>query len=412
MRCVAFLILFTFCCAYLPGQTHDSLSVTVHDIVSEGIQQGAFPGCVVYAATSDKVLIHQAYGFHTYDSLQPVQLSTIYDQASVTKTAAAGLALMKMYEDGLYKLDEEIGNYIRRLGKARKSTFREIMAHQAGWKPWIPYYKRLKRNNGKYRRKTLSAVRDEDHPFPVTDSLWLHKDFYSKRIKRMIRKASVSDEKTYRYSGLFFYLVPELVNHLTGMEFKAYLRRKFYKPLGLERTGFNPLDEFDKEEIAPTEIDTFFRKTTIHGKVHDEGAILMEGISGNAGLFSTAGEIGKIYRMLLHPEAFDSLLKPHTVDLFTTVQYPANNNRRGLVFDKPLLRYDSLKGSVSRHASHLSFGHTGYTGTMVWADPMSDLVFVFQSNRVYPTRERRGLYELNIRPRIHHALYEYLMAIK
>ncbi|MEP0367602.1 MAG: serine hydrolase [Cyclobacteriaceae bacterium] len=386
------------------------LADNVGQIVEHAILHKAFPGCVVFASKGGIPFHFSAYGHHTYDSIRQTRVDNIFDLASVTKVAAATLALMKLYEEGEFDLDDPIGKYIDGLGwsDVRKATFREILAHQAGYKSWIKYYDRVKRKNGKYRRKTLSDEQSEVYPFKVSEGLYLHADFYSK-IKKYIRRSEVSDEKQYVYSGLFFYLVPELVQNLTGKSFDEYLLDEFYGPMDLQTLSFNPLETFDPSQIVPTEIDSFFRMTPIHGTVHDEGAILMKGVSGNAGLFGNAIDLSHLFQMLLNGGKYDSLqlLRPATIDLFTTCQYPANGNRRGLGFDKPLLEYDSLTSSVAKSASFQSYGHSGYTGTFVWADPKYDLLYIFLSNRVYPTRDQRAIYELNVRQQIQQLLYDY-----
>jgi CubicO group peptidase (beta-lactamase class C family) len=388
------------------SQDSKSLTCQIDSIVSTAINQEAFPGCVVYAAHRDSVIFFKSYGYHTYDSIRRVSVNDIYDLASVTKVTGATLALMKLYDQGLINLDDPVSKYIKGVGKVGKSTIRECLSHQAGLRPWIPYYQEIKKKNGRYKKNTV-GLESETHNYALTDSLYLHKDFYFK-IKKMIRKSPVSQEKVYRYSGLFFYLVPELVKTLTGMEYDHYLYKYYFDSLGASTVVFNPLEKYDSDQIVPTENDTYFRMEQIHGTVHDEGAITMKGISGNAGLFSNAKDLAKVWTMLLKDGRQDSsiFLRPETIQLFTSTQYPNNENRRGLGFDKPLLEYDSAMSSVAKSASYRSFGHSGYTGTLVWADPENDFLFIFLSNRVFPTRENRNLYSLNVRPTIHELFYD------
>lgn len=382
----------------------------IDSIVHLAIENHAFPGCVIYASQHGEPFFLKSYGFHTYDSIQVVTHTNLYDLASLTKVMASTLALMKLYDDGLLDLDAQINDYVGGLGwsKVGNATIRQTLAHQAGLKSWISYYTEIQRRNGKYGRKTISSKQSEEYPYQIAYGKYLHRNFYQK-IKKLIRKAKVNPDQGYVYSGLFFYLVPEMIKTLTGLEFSEYLNRYFYRPLNAESVMFNPEDRYDKFEIVPTEVDTFFRNHPIHGKVHDEGAILMKGVSGNAGLFGNVGDIAKVWHMLLNDGAYDTLqlIKPQTIDLFTAAQFSNEGNRRGLGFDKPLLEYDSLLSSVARSASFESYGHSGYTGTLVWADPQNDLLFIFLSNRVYPTRENRAIYELNVRPSIHQLLYDY-----
>lgn len=398
-----FAIVFAYC------QRFENLRYQVDSIVTEAIKQQAFPGCVVFASKGDSIVFVRSYGYHTYDSLRRAAINDIYDLASITKVVGGTLAMMKLYEDGRYNLDDPIGDYIDKLGSVGKVTFRQALAHQGGLYPWIPYYKESKKKNGKYKNKSVSYKQNEDYNYPLSDSLFLYHDFYS-RIKKMIGKTKIAGNKKYRYSGLFFYLIPELVEQLTDTSYVDYLNYHFYQPLNAKTLTFNPLTKFSPKQIPPTEVDTFFRMESIHGRVHDEGAIMMKGVSGNAGLFSNAQDLSEVFKMLLNGGKVDSLqlLSDQTIQLFTTAQYPNNDNRRGLGFDKPLLEYDSIASSVAASASFASYGHTGYTGTLAWADPKSDLIFIFLTNRVFPSRSYRALYQLNVRPTIHQLIYDYL----
>lgn len=391
------------------------LQKKIDSIVTIAINQQAFPGCVVYASYKGQPFFHQAYGYHTYDSLQEVKKADLYDLASVTKVMAATLALMKLYDDELIHLDAPVKDYVKGLGwsKAGKATIRECLAHQAGLQSWIRYYAEIQRKSGKYRHRTISDRQSAKYPYAIVEGKYLHKDFYRK-IKRMIRRAEVNEEQGYVYSGLFFYLLPELVYNVSGMKFEEFLDLHFYDSLNARTVTFNPEDEFIRYQIVPTEIDSFFRHEPIHGRVHDEGAILMKGVSGNAGLFGNAEDVAKVWHMLLNGGEYQGkrYLRPQTIDLFTTYQFPNKNNRRALGFDKPLLEYDSILSSVAKSVSLHSYGHTGYTGTLVWADPQSDFLFVFLSNRVYPSRSNRAIYQLNVRPEIHQVLYHYLEQLK
>jgi CubicO group peptidase (beta-lactamase class C family) len=382
---------------------------SIDSIVNHAIMEKAFPGCVVYAFMKDSILIKKAFGFHTYDSLRLVDVGDIYDLASITKVSAATLALMKLYEQNLFSLDDPIKKYIKHTGHLRNLTFRKLLAHQAGLKAWIPFYQKFKKRNGKFRHGTIST--EFRNGFRIDEDQMVSSRIY-KKIKRQIRRSKVDKNPQYKYSGLFFYLVPEIVKNLSGLKFEDYLIKEFYDSLGSSTLVFNPLDNFTQAKIVPTEIDTFFRMSPIHGKVHDEGATLMAGVSGNAGLFSNVDDLAKLWRMFLNDGELDSVryLKPSTIQLITSYQYPNVGNRRGLGFDKPLLEYDPIISGVSKHASILSYGHSGYTGTMVWADPEHDLLFIFLTNRVYPNRTYKKIYELNVRPAIHDQIYDLLLS--
>ncbi len=382
----------------------------IDSIITASILEKAFPGCVLLASTKDSLLFFGSYGFQTYDSLRPITNDAIFDLASLTKVLGGTLAMMKLYEDSLILLDAPIRNYVPKVGKkVGKVTVRQALAHQGGLYPWIQYYNEIKKKDGRFKKKHISSSPTDAYPFQLSDNMYLHKDFYN-HIKKRIRRSKVESSPSYKYSGLFFYLIPEIVERLAAMPFDQYLNEKFYQPMKLETMGFNPIDRIELENLVPTEIDSFFRMKSIHGVVHDEGAIMMRGVSGNAGLFSDARDIEKILRMLLDNGKYDSMqiFKPQTIQVFTTTQYPNQGNRRGLGFDKPLLEYNEEKSSVAKSASFKSFGHTGYTGTLMWADPEGDLIYIFLSNRVYPTRKNQKIYELNVRPFIHQLFYNTL----
>jgi len=393
------------------------LFLNVDRIMQQALDSGAFPGAVVLLAKDGKVFFEKAYGYHTYEAKNKVDATDIYDLASVTKTTAATLALMKLYENGQFDLDKTMGDYWPKIAKRGKDELlmRDVLAHQAGLKAWIPYWSESQRRNGKYRWNTVKADSSRRYPYKISDSgLWMHKDFREKKIYRMIKRTKVSDEKKYLYSGLAFYLIPEFIERASGKSFDDYLRDEFYEPLGAYTLGFNARARYSLDRIVPTEEDTFFRMQTLHGVVHDEGAAMMRGVSGNAGLFANARDLAKVYQMLLNDGVYNGqrFLTPETIHEFTRVQFPDNDNRRGLGFDKPLLTYDKDLSSVARDASPASYGHTGYTGTLIWADPENDLLFVFLSNRVHPTRNNSKIYSLGVRPAIHNAVYELLKAEK
>lgn len=388
----------------------DSIRHNIDSLIAFGIQEKAFPGGVLYVAYEGAILIKKAYGFHTYDSVRKVETNHLYDLASITKASAATLALMKLYDDGLIDLNDPLRKHISgfSLNKRGKATIQHSLAHTAGFRSWIPYYQDLG-SPGDLKKRYIRAEKQVGFNHPISDSLYLRDDFY-RFIKKSIKRSAFDPEKGYQYSGLFFYLVPELVKNLTGQSFDQYLSNNFYTPLGAGALAFNPIDRFPDTLIVPTEIDTFFRMEPIHGRVHDEGAILMGGVSGNAGLFSNVDALARVWTMLLSDGFMDSIqyLSPQVIDLFTASHYSNEDNRRGLGFDKPLLEYDLQKSSISRHASPYSYGHVGYTGPIIWADPEYDLLFIFLCNRVYPNRTYTKLGELNLRPQLHDMVYELI----
>lgn len=377
-----------------------------------GIDSLAFPGAQVLVAKNDTVVFHKAYGFHTYDQKQAVELDDIYDLASVTKITAPLPALMKLVDEGKLDLDEPFSTYWEPWQKRkdkRDLTLREILAHQAGLIPYIVFLEKVVRKNGKIKKKLVHQTPDDGYSSQIYDGLFIS-DRFEKKMNRGIDKSKVSDEKKYRYSGLSFLIYPSLIEQLTGTDYQTYLTENFYKPLGCETLGFLPSLKYYDNSIVPTEMDSIFRKTLTQGWVHDENAALKGGVSGNAGLFGTADDLAKLMLFYQNFGNVDGkqIISEEVVKEFTKVQFPENENRRGLGFDKPLL--DNSERTLeeaypSPLASAKSFGHSGFTGTFVWADPENKLTYIFLSNRVYPTRDNRNLYNLGIREALQDVFY-------
>ena len=395
------IFLFSMVCyLWLQGQDslsnplNDALEYKINSIVQKGIQQKAYPGAQVLIFKNDSIRLNKSYGFHTYDSITRVENHHLYDLASVTKILGSTLAFMKLYELYEIDLDGKVVDYIPLIKNTNKknSTFREVLSHQAGWLPYIEHHKKLRRKNRKFRTRTLSNKQSKRYPNPISDSLYIHWK-YKKRIMRKIKKSPVEKIGEYRYSGLLFFLLPAMVQEMSGQPFDVFLDHHFYKPMGIERLTFNPSFHFEKEEIVPTEKDSLFRKTLVHGWVHDEAAALMGGVSGNAGLFANASSLAKLLEMFLNVGQFGGkqYLKPETINLFSSRAYPKTENRRGLGFDKPTLDTIAKNRHPSIKSSYSSYGHEGYTGNTVWVDPINRCFMVFLSNRVYPTRENRNI---------------------
>jgi CubicO group peptidase (beta-lactamase class C family) len=401
-----------------------ALDHNIKAIVEEGIQKRAFPGAQVLVAKSGKIIYHQAFGFHTYDNQQELSEEDVYDLASITKISAPLPALMKLHGEGKFDLDAPLKVYFPkfRFSNKGKLSYRKMLSHQAGLRPWIPYWRGTLSWNAKYpwqkkwdeerindfnfRPNTFEQDSSEKHPFRVTDKLWLHKN-YTRKIYKAIKKSPLREEEGYAYSGLLFYLLPEIIENITEQDYEQYLNEQFYHKLSAKLT-YRPLDRYPMSRIVPTERDTFFRMQLLHGQVHDEGASMMSERSGNAGLFGTANGLAKLMALYLNEGAYggEQLIASESVRTFTKRYYAEEGNRRALGFDKPLLEYDEEKSAVAESASPNSYGHSGYTGTFTWVDPEQELIYIFLCNRVYPSRTNRQIYELNIRPRIHKVIYD------
>ncbi|WP_246474735.1 serine hydrolase domain-containing protein [Pedobacter roseus] len=361
-------------------------------IAAEAISQKATPGLVVLVAKDGKVIFNKAYGNHTYDTNVPDKVTDIFDLASVTKVTATTPAVMRLFEEGKLKLDTNIGAYIP---KARTTPMnniqvREVMLHQAGFIPYIPFHDYVK--TGDYSRDSSAAF-----PTKVADNYYIKKGFFKDFMWPKMLNSPIKTRGKYVYSDISMYVMKDIVEHISEEPLNQYTYENFYKPLGMQTAGFLPRNRFKPEQIIPTEDDKYFRKTLLVGYVHDQGAALAGGVSGHAGLFASANDLAIIYQMLLNRGTYGGVeyFKNSTVDMFTSKQ--SNVSRRGLGFDR--WDPDSTKHYPSELASPQTYGHTGYTGTCVWVDPSRGLVYVFLSNRVNPTVTDK-LSNLKIRGRI------------
>lgn len=372
------------------------------------IDSGVAPGIQVLVARNGRVIMHKTYGYLTYENIDKVEKDLLYDFASITKITGALPAIMQLYDQDKFSLDATMGTYLPYFAKGNKKDlqYRQVLSHNASLKAWIPYWTTTIKKNGKYKRRTLSHDSTVNYSVKIVDSLYLFND-YRDNIYKQIRKSPLRKQPGYKYSGLSFYLYPEIIEKISNQNFESYVKSNVYKPLGASSITYNPLRFYPLNKIVPTEIDTFFRMAPLRGTVHDEGAAMMKGVSSNAGLFGTTLDLAKIMQMYLWMGSYggEQLISTNTMELFTTCHYCNEGNRRGLGFDKPVL-VNKENGSTAIEASEHSFGHSGYTGTFTWADPENGVLFIFMSNRVYPTRDNPKLYQLNIRPAMHQVIYD------
>ncbi|MEZ4888152.1 MAG: serine hydrolase [Chitinophagales bacterium] len=391
------------------GMNGQFLKDSIEAIIMQGIEGKAFPGAQVLVAKGGYIVYHQAFGYHTYDKLQLLQQTDIYDLASVSKITTVLPALMKLYDEGKFDLEATLADYVPKLKKSNKADLqmRPILAHNARLQAWIAFWENTVDEKGEFQRRTFKTDSSRRYSVKVTPNLWLHRK-YHKKMFEAIKESPLNENAGYKYSGLAFYLFPNIIEKLTKTDYEIYLKTEFYRPLEAHTLTFNPWRYYSLNQIVPTEIDTFFRKSVLHGYVHDEGAAMVGGVNGNAGLFGNAEDLAKLMQMYLNRGVYDNrrYISEATLKEFTRCQYCEEGNRRGLGFDKPLITYDANLSSTAKAASPDSFGHSGYTGTFVWADPKYDLLYIFLSNRVYPTRNNSVIYNLNIRPRIHEVIYE------
>lgn len=409
---------------YLEKKLIDETKFTAVDsIVKDAIDRRAFPGCVVLAVKDGAIAFEKAYGYYDYEQTQPMTMESVFDMASVTKICATNIAIMKLYEEGRIDLKKNLGSYLPWVNGSNKADLiiEDILLHQAGLKAWIPFFKEIiDSQTGIPQDDKFESVADATYTVRVADELYMRQDWVDTMYQRILQ-SEVGPRGKYVYSDNDFIFLGKIVEQLSGKSLDEYVRTTFYEPLDLHHTGFLPRNHLSLQQIVPTEREVLFRRQQLRGDVHDPGAAMFGGIAGHAGLFSTAYELAVLMQMLCNGGTIGNkqFFKKETIDLFTA--YGSENSRRGLGFDKPermvmkqymgkdtLMRKDGYPSVLS---SEQTFGHTGYTGTCVWADPANKIVYVFLSNRVYPdggTNTR--LLTLNVRGKVQDELYKILLA--
>ena len=388
------------------GLMSDTLE-RIDALVDDMIKRNAAPGCQVFVAKDGKVIYDKAFGHFTQQKKRKVRKNDIYDVASVTKIMASTLSLMKLYDEGKFDPSAKLKTYLPEADTCNKGDIciHDMLAHQGKLAGWIPFYKKTM-TDAKYPKplsKYYRTTPQDSFSIKITDDMYMW-DEYVDSIWSRIYASDLRENDSYRYSDLAFYFMHRTVDNLTNTRLDTFAQRNFYQPLGLRRTGFLPLDRFASTEIAPSEKDNYFRKTKLQGTVHDMGAAMLGGVSGHAGLFSTSKEIGVMMQMLLNGGMYGGrrYIDSQTIDKFTTRFH--KSKRRGIGFDMKQLDPDK-KLNMSEQASESTFGHLGFTGCAAWADPEENIVYVFLSNRTYPSMKNNKLGKYNYRPRIQTVIY-------
>ena len=380
----------------------------IDTLVARGIKEKAFPGCEVFLARDKKVFYYRSFGYHTYEKRRPVKRDDIYDLASVTKIAATTAATMKLVDEKKISVDANLCDYLPETEGTNKMNvnIREMLTHQAGMKDWIPFFLHTI-HKGEYKPGIYSKVKSDEFPTRVAEKLYINKTFPD-TIWKGILESPVSSKHEYLYSDLDLLFMWRVIEHETKMPMNEYVQKYFYDPLGVPTMGYRPRERFPLTRIVPTEYDVKFRKQLVHGDVHDPAAAMLGGVAGHAGLFSDANDLGVMMQMFLQKGEYGGkrYIDSVTVNTFTKCQFCADpsGNRRALGFDKP--ETDPKKKSpVCDCVSYLSFGHQGFTGTITWADPEKQLVYVFLSNRIYPDAENEKITKMGIRSNILRIVY-------
>lgn len=380
----------------------------IDSIAKAAIDSAAIPGCVVLVAKNGKVVYNKAFGTTNYNNSVPMQTDMVFDLASVTKISATTVAIMKLVETKKVKLHKTIGDYIPWVRGSDKASIKisDLLLHQAGLVPFITFYKEvLDPATNKPSPKYFSTTATPQFPVRVAENVYLRKDWQDSMYARILSSSTPTAGK-YVYSDNDFIFLGKVVESVTGMGLDAYVADQFYTPLEMHSTGFLPTAKMPLSKIIPTEVEAHFRAQQTHGDVHDEGAAMFGGVAGHAGLFSNAYDLAKLYQMLLNGGVLNGkrYLKKSTIQKFTA--YSSSISRRGLGFDKPEKDNATRKEAYpSKSVSPETYGHTGFTGTCVWVDPTKQLVYVFLSSRVSPTRNNTKFGRLNVRPNIQEAIY-------
>ncbi|MBP8793683.1 MAG: serine hydrolase [Lutibacter sp.] len=356
------------------------------------------PGMQILVARKGKVIYNKSFGFHTDENQIKVENNHVYDIASMTKILASLPLIMELYDKGAIKLESTLGSLLPKLKKSNKNqiTVKEVLSHYGRLQAWIPFYTATLDENKKPSEKYYSKEFSRKFSLKVYDSLYLRTD-YKDSIIDIIAKSDLLEKPQYKYSDLSYFLFKDYMEKYYHKNLDELTQSHFYSAIGANRMGYLPTEKFKLNDIVPTEKDSYYRNTLVHGYVHDMGAAMEGGIGGHAGLFSNANDVAKIMQMYLQKGYYGGkrYIQSNTIDAFNTRYFANEKVRKGVGFDKPQL-IEAEKATCGC-VSDKSFGHSGFTGTYTWADPETELIYVFLSNRIYPTQDNYGLVKSNAR---------------
>jgi len=372
-----------------------------------GISEGMYPGAQVLVARKGKVIYQKNFGHHEYNSKNEVKDSTVYDLASLTKILASLPLVMQLVDKKELSMNTKLSEMLPEYKNSNKAniTLKEMLSHYARLKAWIPFYRHtFNEEKTGISSKYYSDIPDKDFNVQVADKLYMRRD-YMDTIFKTIRESDLNSRLEYKYSDLPYYILKKYLERKFAKPMELIVQENIYESLGANYMTYLPLEKFSKENIPPTEQDNIFRNQKVQGYVHDQGAAMLGGVSGHAGLFSNANDVAKLMQMYLWKGFYggERYFNPDVLDLFNTCYYCYKNVRRGVGFDKPQL---GTSGPTCGCVSMTSFGHSGFTGTFAWADPEAEIVYVFLSNRTFPDAENRKLIQTDLRSKIQEAIYE------
>ncbi len=377
------------------------------DVIAQKAMNGKMtPGMQILVARKGKVIYQKAFGYQTYQKDLKVSNSDIYDLASLTKIIATLPNVMQQYDQKKINMETPLDSMLPIFKNTNKKdiTFKELLSHYARLQAWYPFYKNTIDKKGNPLAQYYHKVADANYSIKIADSMYLRTD-YQDTILKIIANSKLLPQRVYKYSDFTFMILKAYLEYTTGKRLDVLSSENFFQPMGLNNSKYNPIEEIDKNRIVPTEVDTYFRHQIVQGYVHDMGAAMQGGVGGHAGLFSNSMDVAKMMQLYLQKGSYGGkrYFSEQTFDDFNNCYYCSHGNRRGIGFDKPQLG-DS--GPTCGCASMTSFGHTGFTGTMAWADPEKEIVYVFLSNRTYPNEALNKLSKENIREDIQSVIYE------
>lgn len=378
----------------------------VDSLAQVGLDRGMYPGAQILVARKGKVIYQKNFGYHEYDNKRKVVDTTMYDLASLTKILASLPILMELVDQKELTLDSKLSEMLPEYKGSNKAnmTLKQMLSHYARLKAWIPFYRHtLNESKTAVSSEYYSTVPDKDFNVKVADELYLKRS-YVDTIFKVIKESDLLAKQQYKYSDLSYYMLRPYFENKFEMPMEMIVQKHFYEPIGANYMTYLPLTKFSKDNIPPTEMDYAFRNQKVQGYVHDQGAAMLGGVAGHAGLFANANDVAKIMQMYLWKGFYGGqrFFNPDVFDQFNTCYYCGNKVRRGVGFDKPQL---GTVGPTCGCVSMTSFGHSGFTGTFTWADPEEEIVYVFLSNRTFPDAENRELIKTDLRSKIQEAIY-------
>ncbi|MFK8271599.1 glycoside hydrolase family 3 N-terminal domain-containing protein [Capnocytophaga stomatis] len=367
------------------------------------------PGMQILVAKQGKIVYRKNFGTLDYNEKNLVKDNSIYDLASLTKILVTLPELMKIYAQEGFNINSSFSDLLPELKNTNKGNLKmmNVLAHYAQFPSWIPFYLKTLDTQKKPLKEVYSNVKSNDFSVQVAKNLYIKND-YSNFIYQQIDDCDLIKRKKYLYSDLPYYYFKKYIEKKSNISLSEAIQQDFYRGMGAYHLTYFPLERFPLGNIAPSEVDNYFRRQEIRGYVHDQGAAMLGGVGGHAGLFGNADDVAKMMQMFLQKGYYGGewYLQPQIVNLFNTCMFCSENNRRGLGFDKPQI---DGEGPTCGCVPMSSFGHTGFTGTYAWADPDNEIVIVFLSNRTFPTAENNLLIKENIRPKIQRIVYNSII---